>query len=362
MIAKHSAARSLLVGMLAAAALGSMSDDSYAQNKRFDGVSLRVATYGGPWLDGLQEQVATDMEKLGAKIEFDTGSPNEHLAKLIVARGGAIPFDVTEIDDPTLPQYVEAGVLQSFDTKNIPNISGLVEQPSTALNLIPIWAFEEGVVYNAEKFAELGILRPQRYTDLLDPKLTGRVAFYDINGANGPFAVLGFALDTGGNADNVTPGIEAMRKLGAKQFFSSSPTIMTTLISKDNWAAFMGAAWTIRMRKAGHSWANFAPLKMGDNVGIWSRGYLGLVKGSKNVEAAEYYVNRYISTAVQSVLALKLGSVAVNKDALKELDKDPLLHEILVLDPDKIANMRRVDFAKINLQRWIEDWNRIMLK
>jgi putative spermidine/putrescine transport system substrate-binding protein len=330
--------------------------------KRFDGVTLRVATYGGPWKDGLQELVASDMEKLGAKIEFDTGSPAEHLAKLIVARSGAVPFDVTEIDDPTLPQYVEAGVLQAFSLAKIPNISGLIDKPSTAFNVIPIWAFEEGVVYNAEKFRELGIQTPQKYTDLLDLKLTGRVAFYDVNGANGPFAILGFATETGGGIENITPGLEAMGKLGAKQYFSSSPAIMTTMVSKDNWAAFMGAAWAIRMRKAGHNWASFAPLKVGENVGFWSRGYLGLVKGSKNVEAAEYYVNLYISTAVQRVLAVKLGSVAVARDALVDLDKDPMLHEVLVLAPERISNMRRVDFSKIDRSKWVAEWNRVMTK
>jgi putative spermidine/putrescine transport system substrate-binding protein len=238
----------------------------------------------------------------------------------------------------------------------------LIDKPSTALNVIPIWAFEEGVVYNADKFRELGIAPPSRYTDLLDPKLKGRVAFYDINGANGLYAVLGFAKETGGGVDNISSGLEAMQKLGAKQYFSSSPAIMTTMVSQDNWAAFMGAAWAVRMRKAGHSWASFAPLKVGDNVGIWSRGYLGLVKGSKNIEAAEYYVNRYISPDVQSVLAVKLGSVVVAKEALPALDKDPLLHELLVLAPEKIANMLRIDFTTINRSKWTTEWNRVMLK
>jgi putative spermidine/putrescine transport system substrate-binding protein len=340
--------------------LGFLQVPVAAQTNRFDGVTLRVATYGGPWRDGLQEFVASDMEKLGAKVEFDTGSPNEHLAKLIVSRRGKPPFDVTEIDDPTLPQYIGAGVLQPFALDKIPNNSDLIDRPSTTFNLIPVWAFEEGVVYNADKFRELGIARPMRYTDLVNPKLTGRVAFYDINGANGPFAVLGFALDTGGSAENIVPGLEAMKKLEAKQFFSSSPAIMTTMISQDNWAAFMGAAWAVRMRKAGHGWAYFAPLKMGDNVGIWSRGYLGLVKGSTNVEAAEYYANRYIDAKVQQMLAVKLGSVAVTKSALQELDKDPLLHEVLVLAPDKIANMRRIDFSTIDRSKWVSEWNKIM--
>jgi ABC-type Fe3+ transport system substrate-binding protein len=116
------------------------------------------------------------------------------------------------------------------------------------------------------------------------------------------------------------------------------------------------------LRRAGHEWAKFAHLQVGDKVGIWERGYMGLAKGTKNVEAAHYFVNRYISADAQRELSLKLGSVAVNKEALKELDKDPLLHEILLLAPEQIAKMRTVDFDTIDTAKWREEWNRIMLR
>jgi len=354
--------RMFLLGLCVTTSIFLLAGPARAQEKRFDGVVLRVATYGGPWRDALQELIGADMEKRGAKIEWETGAPNAHLAKLIISRGNAVPFDVSEIDDPTAPQFVEAGVLEAFNVQRIPNVSGLIDPPSTPLNLIPIWSFEEGLVYNAEKFNELGIPKPQRYTDLLNPKLTGRVGLYDISGANGPFAVYGFALDAGGSVDNVTPGLQAMKKLGAKQFFTSAPAAMASLVSGDIWAMYMGAAWAIRMRKAGNAWASFAHLKVGDNVGIWSRGYIGLVKGTKNAEAAEYYVNRYISADVQKVLATKLGSVPVAKAALPDLDKDPLLHELLKLTPEDIANMRRIDFSKIDTSKWLDSWNAIMSK
>jgi len=344
-------------------AVGSIGcDPAAAQSKRFDGVTLKVATYGGPWKDALQELIGADMEKLGAKIEWDTGSPNQHLAKLIVARDKAVPFDVTEIDDPTLPQYVAGGVLEPFDLSHISNVAELIDKPSTHFNVVPIWSFEEGVVYNADKFKELGIAKPQRYTDLVNPKLAGRVGLFDINGANGPFAVYGFALDTGGSVTDITPGLEAMKKLQTKNFFTSAPTAMASMVSGDIWAMYMGAAWAVRMRKAGNGWASFAHLKVGDNVGVWSRGYIGMVKGSKNAEAAEYYVNRYINPEVQKVLAVRLGSVPVARSALPDLDKNPLLHEILKLTPQEIANMRRIDFSTIDMPKWVDAWNSVMTK
>ena len=349
---------------LATAMLGALLLSTTAHGageKRFDGVTLRVATYGGPWKDGLQTLIGAEMEKLGAKVEFYTGPPSAHLAKLIAARGKAPPFDLTEVDEPSAPLFLRAGVLQKYDATKIPNVTGLVSPVSKDGYLMPDWVFEDGVVYSADKFKELGLPKPTRYRDLLDPKLKGRVGVPDISSNLGLFVVLGFALDSGGDEHNVTPGIEAMKGLGATQFFTGNPAAQTALAAGDIWANFMGASWVVRLRRAGHGWAKFAALKVGDKVGIWERGYMGLVKGTPNAEAAHYFVNRYISAEVQRELALTLGSVAVNKEALKELDKDPLLHEVLMLAPEQIAQMRMVDFDTIDILKWREEWNRIML-
>ena len=40
---------------------------------------------------------------------------------------------------------------------------------------------------------------------------------------------------------------------------------------------------------------------------------------------------------------------------------DPLLRDLVVLDPAKIDNMVRLDPAKIDLSRWNQEWDRSML-
>src|SRR3954452_24821520 len=81
-----------------------------AEDKRFDGVTLRVATYGGPWKDTLQQVVGAELEKLGAKVEFITGAPSAHLAKLVASRGKAPLFDLMEVDEPSAPLFLRTGV------------------------------------------------------------------------------------------------------------------------------------------------------------------------------------------------------------------------------------------------------------
>ena len=343
-------------GFAAIVAVGAESE------KRFEGVTLRVATYGGPWKDGMQALIGAEMEKLGGKIEFFTGPPSAHLAKLIVARGKVPPFDLCEVDEPQTPQFLKADVLQKYDVTKLPNAADLISPIAQGDFLVPDWVFQLGVVYNAEKFKELGIPKPTRYSDLLNPRLKGRVGVPDIAGGLGLFVVYGFAIDAGGSATNITPGLEAMKQLGATNYFSGNPAAQTALIAGDIWANFMGSSWAVRLRRAGHDWARFALLKVGDNVGIWERGHMGLAKGSRNVEAAHWYVNRLISPEIQLELAKRSGSVAVNKKAIAELAKDPLLNEIMMLGPKDIANMRRVDFNKIDVSAWHAEWNRVLLR
>src|SRR5512135_3135454 len=51
---------------LATAALLLATTHAFAAGEpRFDGVTLRVATYGGPWKDGLNKLIGAEMEKLG---------------------------------------------------------------------------------------------------------------------------------------------------------------------------------------------------------------------------------------------------------------------------------------------------------
>ena len=329
--------------------------------QRFDGVTLRVATYGGPWGDGMKDLIGPEFAKLGGKLEIVTGAPAGHLAKLIVARGKEPPFDLCEVDEPATPNFIRAGVLQKYDVSKLPNAAGLISPITQDGRLVPDWVFQDGVVYNAAKFKELGIPAPKRYSDLLDPRLKGRVGVPDISGGLGLFVVYGFAIDSGGSVTNIKPGLENLKKLGANQYFSGNLAAQTALIAGDIWANFMGSSWAIRLRRAHHDWAKFALLKVGDHVGMWERGHMGLAKDSRNVEAAHWFVNELISPKIQLELAKRAGNVPVSKQAIADLDKDPLAHEILRLDPKDIEKMRRVDFGDIDVSAWREEWNRTML-
>src|SRR5580692_6790946 len=97
----------MIVTMAAVAAAGSAS----AQDERFDGVVIRVATWGGSWRDRIQELIGAEFEKRGGKVEYVIGNALENFNKLIAARGQKPPFDVMEFQSDLWKPLVDAGFL-----------------------------------------------------------------------------------------------------------------------------------------------------------------------------------------------------------------------------------------------------------
>ena len=112
-----------LAGAVVALVVGLWTPGAQGQAKPFDGVTLRVATFGGPWRDDLAKNLAPKIEALGGKVEFIIGSPQDNLAKLIAARGREPPFDVVEILDAQVDQVIEGGLIIPLDYAAIPNAS-----------------------------------------------------------------------------------------------------------------------------------------------------------------------------------------------------------------------------------------------
>src|SRR5689334_4364919 len=95
-----------------------------AQEERFDGVTIRVATWGGSWRDRMQELIGSEFEKRGGKVEYVIGNALENFNKLIVARGQKPPFDVMEFQSDLWKPLREAGFLSPLPFQRLTNAAG----------------------------------------------------------------------------------------------------------------------------------------------------------------------------------------------------------------------------------------------
>lgn len=353
--------RQILTG-IAAAGFGALAAPAVrAQTPRFDGVTLRVATFGGGWDRAVHKYAGVKLEALGAKVEYVTAPPRDNLAKLIAAKGRPAPFDVVEMGDLTWVDTYDAGFLQKIDLANVPNRRDLLPTQSDEWK-VASWVTQEGIVYNAEKFAAAGIPKPDRYTDLLNPKLAGKLCLIDITQAGAAQFLVGVSTDNGGSMKDIEPGLKFVKEANPFQFWKVGAQAVTLMNSGDIWASTMHAGFAVQMRKAGLPVA-FTHPKIGPTKrGLLKEGWLGVVKGTPVTRAAEFFINEYVSESTQHGLAVERGVVPVNGKARARLADDPILKEMFLLSDADVGNMVSVDFNVFNLDEATQRWTRAVSK
>ncbi len=348
-----------LTGASIAVAAGLWTQEALAQAKPFDGVTLRVATFGGPWRDDLAKNLAPRIEALGGKVEFVIGSPQDNLAKLIASRGREPPFDVVEILDAQVDQVIEGGLLIPLDYAAIPN-AGQIESWQRMPSAIGIWTTQEVICYDKGKFAELGIPVPTTYKDLANDKLAGRVMLADITGGGGLANFAGIVYASGGDTSNVKPGLDLIRTIKGVKFWKAGADVIAAYKAGDIYAAVAHSGWCLRAVKyAGANVASAHPKINATKTGVLKVGWLGVVKGTKNAAAAMYFVNAYLDEEFQLGFAKNTGVWPVNKKAAQRLrTEDPLFVSLNNIEAADIDRMLRIDYKGVNVNSWYDQWNR----
>lgn len=348
-----------LAGALSAGALMATP----ANAGEFDGVTLRVGTWGGSWKKNLEDKIVPKFAEMGGTIEFVTGSPQANLAKLIAGRGQA-PFDVMEILDAQEKDFQAGDFLQEVDLSKIPNVRHLEDFQYSDL-WVATWTTQEVICYNKEKFEELGIPVPTTYTDLGHAKLDGRVMIPDITSGGGlaNFGALAFAA--GGDETNVEPGLELINDLNIRKFWSRGGQTVTEYQTGDIYASINHAGWCLRAANAGSPVAAVHPKVNDEYTGVHKYGWMGIMKSTtdpKVVEAAHWFMNEYLDAEYQYYFGKKSGVAPVNQEGLKLMADDADVREFLITDPEALSKFLKIDYQKADISNWMDQWNRMVTK
>jgi putative spermidine/putrescine transport system substrate-binding protein len=321
---------------------------------RFDGVTVRLGTFGGKWRDIVEAHVAQAFAAEGGKLDYVLGQPANNVAKLIAARGQEPPFDLLETMDNLLPQLASGGFLAPLDLANIPNLQTL-DKASYDADRVMIWVTEEGIVYNVKMFAEQGLVPPTRYADLADPKLKGKVSLPDISAGGAIPAIVGMAYEGGGSEADIGPALALVRKIAPTSFWSSSSNLQAQLVGGDIWAAAAQAGNVQRLKDRIDLAMAFPAVR--DKSGVLKQGYLVKIAGTKQAAAVEWLINEFLARPMQIATLTEGGQVPVAKPALAELAKDPR-YTFLRLKPEDLTRTYSIDFSKVDEATYVQQWNR----
>jgi putative spermidine/putrescine transport system substrate-binding protein len=352
-----------IAGILVLALLGAMwVAGSRAAEKRFDGVTLRVGTWGGSWREARHELIGKKLEALGARVEYVLGHPRDNFAKLIAARArGETPIDVMEISPELRLTLEKQGFLEALSYPALPNAAD-VEPVYRTPGAVATQVIQIGIAYNAKKFEELGLPKPASFADLSHPKLAGRVAMTDINTIEAPYVLVALATLGGGNEQNLEPGFKKLAELRPAYYYKASPDLSTKFTLGEIWAAPWHAGWVLRIKRTGFPIAHADP-RVGDRHGILGEELMGILKGTKVREAAEFYINQALDPGTQIEFAKKVGVIPTNRKALARMGDDPDLREFMWRPADQ-QNVFRMNWQVVEprMPSIVDQWNRTVTR
>jgi len=339
---------------------GAAPGQSAASGKPFAGRTLRVATWGGDWVNGVKTSTGKLFEEqTGAKVEYVLGNPADNLTKLLATRGEP-PFDVMQMDDLTEQTMIDKGLVEPVDHSKLPVSELFPEAANVTKDYGPAFTMIPAVIaWVPSKYKELGLAPPKTFDDLFDPKLKGRVAYPGMRVGFAPLILAGLAYGWEGDKDNVDAAMRKLKQLDAR-VYGATPEMATWLTNGEVYAAVTHTAQVVVMQNQGFELGYVYPqVKDKKSMVYWNM--TDVIKGTKNRDMAEQWIAINLGKEAQDLMGRSNGVLPTNMAVAEEFSKDDKL-KTLAITPSDMSQMFRVDakFINDNREAWNDSWNRIM--
>lgn len=334
-----SAAAALTAGLVAAQGAPLLAQET-----------LTIATFGGSFLDAVEKcHIPPFTEETGADVQTVLGNSVQHAAS-VRAMGDNSDYDVVYIDDSAAMQLKVEDLTHSLDTSALSNAGDLDERafgPDNAFVVFMTGA--TAIAYNPEMVEE----PPTSWKDLFAEDMKGKVAIGDVTGTSGWQFLLAVNRLEGGDLEDITPGIEAVKPLAedAVVLYTQADQLLA-LFARGEIAM---APWY--PDRAGSAADEGLPIAIAypEEGAVGIRPALLVPAHSQNKDLAMKYIDTVLSKPVQECFAENKYAGPINlKAELSDkaaaiVPNGKTLENLWFLDP-------AVTSAK--LPGWIERWQR----
>lgn len=342
--------KKLVALILAAALLASISCFAVAEDKPFAGQTLTISTFAFN-AELLQKNIYDPfMEMTGCTIVADGASNAVRVTKLAEAAEG--DYDVVIIGDMFVKQLMAEGKIDTLDASKLTNLSAVYDNAKAPMGegYGPAYTFNRlGIVYDPDTCP----VEIKSFADLWNPELKDYIAIPAITNTSGPLFYYGVAAAFGlepGKDDAAIFAKLAELKPNVKSTYTSANNTITMLNQGEICVAVLldYSYTTAKSANPAYVWVNPAE-------GLYG-GYnmLNIIKGSKNKELAEAFIDFYLSYDVQYAEAMDGVDSPVRTDI--ELDEE---HAQNFTYGDMVSQLILPDwdFVTENLASWTEQWN-----
>ena len=293
--------RHLTTGLLAATALTLAAGSVMAQDASITG-TVRVVGFSGVFADNYQKFIIEPFEAQfpGIDVTYEPSKNSAETLALLTLQKADPTVDVALVDVAVGIRAAQEGLSAPLDPAVVANLADA-----------PDWARIEGdrsiafsqdnltILYNTQTVSE----PPTSWNDLKDPKYEGRIAarLADTRGV-----ILIPILNKMAGADykdTIDPAIAAMNEFG--------PNVLTWDPAPDCYAVVqsgevdLSICWNGRAQYLHDTQDGIIGIAAPIEGSIGQTNTINLVEGSKNVEAAQTFINYALSVEAQATFAEK---------------------------------------------------------
>lgn len=289
-------------------------------------------------------------EKYNVDIVLETGNASDRLNKVKIRKGGV---DLIYLSDVFSQVGIEDGLFEKIDASKIPNLKELypVAQAPQGEGWGPGYTVGRyGVIYNSAKVAA----PVTAWADLWRAEFKNRLTIPGFTTTAGPLTVLVAAnrkgVDAYADPAKAFASLAELKPNVVKSYNTGSELV--NLFSTGEVTAAAAQDFTFAQVKAAIPTAKWADLSDGAFITL---NTINLVKGTKNKELAEAFINWHLSPEVQKALAVAGTDAPANPKA----DLTPEQAAPWTYGEATIKALRSVDYAKLNAAKadWSDRWN-----
>ncbi|EST23125.1 extracellular solute-binding protein [Streptomyces niveus] len=293
----------------------------------------------------LQKAVIEPFEKTtGYKVELDTGSNADRLTRLELANGDP-GVDVMLISDYYAALGQSKDVFQPVKAEDVPNLGKLRDFAIDDKYQGPAYTYQlNGTLYRTDK---LDAKTAADWSVYGDKKYSKKTALPDISVTAGQLTVSGIADVYGSGPFDIDKAYDTLGSWapGTLQFYTSSTEVTNLLSQGEIVAAPAISAFATSLIKSGEPVSWVAPSK----GKYMATNRMMIPKGSRNLKAANAFIDYYLSAEAQTRAADVIGDMPVNPDAevpavlgkvAGKAASDPVAAGFSTLDPGPIVANR----------------------
>ncbi|KZE49274.1 spermidine/putrescine ABC transporter substrate-binding protein [Brevibacillus parabrevis] len=352
--------KKMLTGILSASMLSLVLAGCGASDKPQEGATgeapkgepqkLVISTWGFSE-DFFRKEIYEPFEKEhNVKIVLEIGNNAERLNKV---RQGSSDVDLIYLSDYYAQQGIDSGAFEKIDRSRIPNLNEIYDIAKAPLGeeYGPAYTIGQfGIAYNP-KVVKTEI---KDWKDLWNPELAGKLTLPNITSTTGPMILDSASVVAGSKEFNEDQAFAKMKEAnkGVVKYYDKTSEYVN-MFSQEEIAVGPIMEMYFKDIQAAVPEAVFVAPESG---GYAVMNTVNIVKGSKNKQLAEDFINYQLSKEVQEKSAKAKVDSPVNT-SVKLTDEEA---KGVTYGEETVNKLRKLDMKFVNehSKAWIDRWNR----